>query len=88
MMDNRVNGSGGSEDEGGWREARWGFTYTLSSGTSLSNIESASPDWDECRLDSTRVLSSGTVSTADLGSASELVLVGEGNAVSSSSRSR
>jgi len=79
-MDNRADGLGGSEDEGGWREARWGFTHISSSGTSLSNIEPASPDWDECRLDSTRVLSSGTVSTADLGSVSELVLVGEGGA--------
>jgi len=87
-MDNRAAGLGGSEDNGGWREARWGFTHTSSSsGTSLSNIESASPDWDECRLDSTRVLSSGTVSTADLGSASELVLVGEGRAAPESNGS-
>lgn len=54
------------------------------------SASSSASEWDECRLDSTRVLSSGTISASNVGSDSELelssvlvlvlVLVGEGKA--------
>jgi len=64
---------------------RWLLRDISSSRTSL-NIISSSSGWAECRLDSTRVLSSGTVSVSNL--ASELGLVGEGITVQASKWSR
>jgi hypothetical protein len=94
MIDRRADVSGRSKADAGWRRLRnfatvcWSLMYASSSGASLrSVIESASSpstsEWDECRLDSTRVLSSGTVSVSNVGSEwSEVelssVLVGEG----------
>jgi hypothetical protein len=101
MIDSRAEVSGRSAEDAACRlrddaTVRWRFRYALPTGTSLrSIIESASSsafEWDECRLDSTRVLSSGAVSASNVGSASEqvlelnsvwvlvLVLVGEGKA--------
>lgn len=51
-------------------------TSSESSRTSLNDIDSSSSGGVECRLESTRVLSSGTVSTSNLASAPGLV--GEG----------
>jgi hypothetical protein len=97
MIDSRADVSRRSEENAGSRRLRdacwcWNFRYASSSGASLNTIiESASfsaSQWEECRLESTRVLSSGTVSVSNVGSPSEqelssvlvLELVGEGNA--------
>jgi len=86
MIDRRADGSRVPEYVDGPREEGHGdFTRSSSSGTSLSVIESSSSECsDECLLDPTRVLSSGTVSASNFGSTSELVLlvvaVGDGKA--------
>jgi hypothetical protein len=73
--------------DNGIERRRLNFRYdTSSSGMSLSSISelvssTSASEWDdeECRLDSssTRVLSSGTVSASNVGSASELELDSE-----------
>jgi len=93
MIDSRAELTGRSEADAGCRlrgdaTVRWRFKYASSTGTSLSSIiepaSSSAFEWDECRRDSTRVLSSAAVSASNVGSRSkvELVLVpvGEGKA--------
>src|SRR6266702_942724 len=77
----------GSFDEmNGSTAGFWLLRRTSSSRTSLNDIKSTSSGGDEFRLESTRVLSSGTVSTSNLASASGLV--GEGITVRASKESR
>lgn len=77
----------GSFDEMNASSARfWFLRRTSSSRTSLNDIESPSSGGVEFRLESTRVLSSGTVSKSNLASVSGLV--GEGITVRVSKESR